>query len=149
MCRQVYSGIGVILAAGYIVIARARRKDIVLNEGKELNDLMSFITIGRERFEEELHEGKSLDYFALVVERSLVDIPNGRYRSQMNAKSAVQSLLAFFYPLQAALLLEMKIWSSGHRKFACEVYDPEITKKFEAVENTSSYIKKQAESSRD
>lgn len=64
-------------------------------ERKELNDLIGCLTTGRERFERELHRGKSLDYFALVIESSLSDIANGRYRSEMNPKSAIQSLLAF------------------------------------------------------
>ena len=64
-------------------------------ERKELNDLIGCLTKGRERFERELFKGKALDYFALVVEDSLTDLVNGDYRSRMNPKSAIQSLLAF------------------------------------------------------
>ena len=64
-------------------------------ERKTIDDLIGCLTTGRERFERELHKGKALDYFALVIEASLSDIANGRYRSEMLPKSAVQSLLAF------------------------------------------------------
>lgn len=40
-------------------------------ERKTLNDLMSCLTTGRERFEKELYRSKVLDYFALVEERGL------------------------------------------------------------------------------
>ena len=64
-------------------------------ERKEANDLIGCLTGGRGRFERELHKGKALDYFALVVEISLSDLANGNYRSKMLPKSAIQSLLAF------------------------------------------------------
>jgi DNA excision repair protein ERCC-4 len=49
----------------------------------------------RQRFEKELHKGKALEYFAVVIEGSLSDIALGNYRSKMQPKAAVQSLLAF------------------------------------------------------
>ena len=64
-------------------------------ERKTLDDLIGCLTSDRERFERELHEGKGLDYMAIVIEASLSDLANGRYRSKMLPKSAVQSLLAF------------------------------------------------------
>ena len=68
---------------------------LVAVERKTIDDLIGCLTSGRERFERELHKGKALDYFALVVEASLTDLANGKYRSKMNPRSAVQSLLAF------------------------------------------------------
>lgn len=70
-------------------------EDCVAVERKEINDLIGCLTSDRERFEKELHRGKALDYFALVIEASLRDLANGKYHSQMNPRSAVQSLLAF------------------------------------------------------
>ncbi len=64
-------------------------------ERKTLDDLIGCLTQGRERFERELHRGRALDYFAVVVETSLSAIANGRYRSKMLPKSAIQSLLTF------------------------------------------------------
>lgn len=64
-------------------------------ERKTLDDLIGCLTTGRERFERELHRGRALDYFCLVIEASLSDLANGRYRSKMLPKSAIQSLMAF------------------------------------------------------
>ena len=68
---------------------------LIAIERKTIDDLIGCLTSDRERFERELYRGKSLDYFCLVVEASLSDLVNGNYRSQMNPKSAIQSLLAF------------------------------------------------------
>ena len=70
-------------------------EDHISIERKTVDDLIGCLTIGRERFVNELHKGKALDYFALVVEASLSDLANGHYRSKMVPKSAIQSLLAF------------------------------------------------------
>ena len=70
-------------------------EDYIAVERKELNDLIGCLTTGRDRFERELHKGRALDYFALVIEGSLSDLANGHYRSKMEPKAAVQSLLAF------------------------------------------------------
>ncbi len=64
-------------------------------ERKSLDDLIGSITTGRERFKKELQRGKGLDYFALVVEGTLQDIAEHRYRSKMLPKAAIQSLIAF------------------------------------------------------
>ncbi len=74
-------------AAGY--------EDRISIERKTLDDLIGCLTVGRDRFERELDRGKSLTYFALVVEASLSDIINGRYRSKALPKAMIQSLLAF------------------------------------------------------
>lgn len=70
-------------------------EDHISIERKELNDLIGCLTSDRERFERELHKGRALDYFALIIEGSLSDLAGGQYRSKMLPKSAVQSLLAF------------------------------------------------------
>ena len=70
-------------------------ENYVAIERKTIDDLISCLTTDRDRFERELHKGKALDFFALVIEGSLSDLANGRYRSKMLPKSAVQSLLAF------------------------------------------------------
>jgi DNA excision repair protein ERCC-4 len=73
----------------------AGAESLIAIERKSLDDLVSCLTSGRERFERELHRGKALDYFALVIEASLPDLSNGRYRSKMNPRAAIQSLLTF------------------------------------------------------
>jgi len=64
-------------------------------ERKSLGDLLGCLTTDRDRFERELYRGRALDYFALVIESALSDIAKGRYRSGMEPKAAVESLLAF------------------------------------------------------
>jgi len=65
-------------------------------ERKELNDLISCLMNGnRERFEKELARGRHYELFAVVVEAALADVSRGRYRSEMKAQAALQSLLTF------------------------------------------------------
>jgi len=68
---------------------------LVAIERKTLDDLIGCLTQDRDRFERELHRGKALEYFCLVIECSLSELAGGRYRSKMLPKSAIQSLLAF------------------------------------------------------
>jgi len=71
-------------------------QDRVGIERKELNDLVGCLMgEGRERFERELARGRAYDLFAVVVEATLADVAHGRYRSEMKAHSALQSILAF------------------------------------------------------
>ena len=63
-------------------------------ERKSIDDLIACLTTERDRFERELQRGRSLDYFALVIEGSLMDLANGNYRSEMSPKAALQSLFA-------------------------------------------------------
>jgi DNA excision repair protein ERCC-4 len=65
-------------------------------ERKELDDLIQCLMgKGRDRFERELARGRSLEMFHVVVEASLGDVAQGRYRSEMKAHSALQSIIAF------------------------------------------------------
>ncbi len=70
-------------------------ESLVVIERKTTNDLIGCLTGGRERFERELYRGMSLQYFALVVECSLLNLSNGHYTSLMEPKAAIQSLLTF------------------------------------------------------
>jgi DNA excision repair protein ERCC-4 len=70
--------------------------DRVAIERKELNDLISCLLNGnRDRFERELARARHYDLFAVVVEAPLSAVSQGRYRSEMKAHAALQSLLAF------------------------------------------------------
>jgi DNA excision repair protein ERCC-4 len=65
-------------------------------ERKSIDDLVGCLMgSNRERFERELARGRHYDLFAVVVEASLADVSNGRYRSEMKAKAALQSIIAF------------------------------------------------------
>mgnify|MGYP001051472481 CR=1 FL=1 len=103
-------------------------------ERKSIDDLIGCLTTGRERFERELFKGKALDYFALVIEASLSDLINGRYRSQMNPKSAIQSLLAF------SIRYKLLMWFCENRKYGARVteslllkYAIELKKRFKLI----------------
>lgn len=109
-------------------------QDYIAIERKELNDLICCFTKGRERFERELHKGRAMDYFALVIEASLSDLANGCYRSQMNPKSAVQSLLAF------SIRYKLPVFFCGNRLYGQRVtesllcrYVREIEKRYEKI----------------
>lgn len=65
-------------------------------ERKSLDDLLGCLTgAGRERFERELQRAKGLDAFAVVVEASMQDMAEHKYRSKMLPHAALQSVLAF------------------------------------------------------
>ncbi len=69
--------------------------DRVSIERKSIDDLISCLTQGRDRFERELAKGRAYDFFAVVVEASLADVYQGKYVSNMAPQSALQSLVAF------------------------------------------------------
>lgn len=104
-------------------------------ERKELNDLIGCLTIGRERFEKELHKARALDYFALVIEASLSDLVNGRFRSKMGPKSAVQSLLAF------SIRYRLPIFFCESRKYGARVTESLLVKYAREIEKKYSHIK--------
>jgi hypothetical protein len=64
-------------------------------ERKTLSDLVSCLGHGRERFGREMQRAASLEAFAVVVEAHWADLAMGNYRSQLNPRSACQSVLAF------------------------------------------------------
>jgi len=114
-------------------------EDCISIEKKELNDLIGCLTTDRERFEKELHRGKALDYFALVVEASLSDLANGHYRSQMEPKSAIQSLIAF------SIRYRLPVWFAESREYGQRLieslllkYCREVEKKFKQIQEGKS-----------
>lgn len=104
-------------------------------ERKTIDDLIGCLTTDRERFERELHRGRALDYFALIIEASLSDLANGNYRSKMLPKSAVQSLLAF------SIRYRLPVWFCENRAYGQRVteslllkFAKEIQKKHKILE---------------
>jgi DNA excision repair protein ERCC-4 len=70
--------------------------DRVAVERKELNDLIACLkNDSRDRFERELARGRHYDLFVVVVEASLADVSQGRYRSDMKPQAALQSIITF------------------------------------------------------
>lgn len=97
-------------------------EDKVAVERKELNDLIGCLTVGRDRFERELARGMEMDYFALVIECSLADLATGNYRSKMNPKSAVQSVLAF------SIRYRLPVFFVGNRTYGARVTESLLLK---------------------
>ena len=129
---QAPTGTGTLQVGDYSIVGLENHIAI---ERKELNDLIGCLTTGRERFERELHKGKALDYFALVIEANLSDLVNGHYRSRMNPKSAIQSLLAF------SVRYRVPIFFCGSREYAQRIteslllrYVREIESRFERLQ---------------
>lgn len=105
-------------------------EDRVSIERKEKNDMIGCLTTGRDRFERELVRGMELDYFALVIEASLTDLATGNYRSRMNPKSAVQSLVAF------SIRYKLPIFFCDNRKFGSRITESLLQKFAVEVERT-------------
>jgi DNA excision repair protein ERCC-4 len=71
-------------------------QDRVAIERKSMSDLVGSLTHGRDRFERELARGRSLEYFAVVVEGSARAVLRGEYgRSQANPAAIWESIAAF------------------------------------------------------
>lgn len=71
-------------------------EDRVSIERKSLDDLIGcLMNSNRERFERELARGRHYELFAVVVEATLADVSQGRYRSDMKPQAALQSLMTF------------------------------------------------------
>lgn len=112
-------------------------EDHIAIERKQLNDLIGCLTTDRERFERELYKGKALDYFALVIEASLSDLANGSYRSEMNPKSAIQSLLAF------SVRYRLPVWFCENRKYGERVTESLLCKYAKGIERKYQLIAKE------
>lgn len=74
-------------------------------ERKSLEDLVGCLMgSNRQRFERELARGRHYELFAVVVEASFADVAHGRYRSEMKAHSALQSIITFQVRYQVPFL---------------------------------------------
>lgn len=114
-------------------------EDLISIERKTLPDFISCLCTGRERFERELHRGKALDYFAIVIECSLSDIAKGDYRSRMNPPAAIQSILAF------SIRYHLPIFFAENRSYGQRIteslllkYGHEMEKRSEAVQKVAA-----------
>ena len=82
-------------------------------ERKSLDDLIGCL-MGkeRERFEKELAKAKHYELFGVVVEGTLADVCQGKYRSAMRPHSALQSIIAWQVRYRVPFLF------AGSRKMA-------------------------------
>ena len=125
------SEVGTIPVGDYSIVGLENHIAI---ERKTVDDLIGCLTTGRERFERELYKARALDYFALVTEASLKDFINHNYRSQMEPKAAIQSLLAF------SIRYRLPVWFCESREYAQRItesllvkYAHEVEKKHKAI----------------
>ena len=92
-------------------------EDRVSIERKELGDLINCLMgSNRARFERELQKLRFFEMKAVVVESYLVDIAQGRYRSEMRPHAALQSISAFYGALSSPVPF---LWWPG----GCRVHD--------------------------
>lgn len=68
--------------------------DFIAIERKSLNDLISCLTAGRERFSRELARASRIPSFYVICEGSYADLMQGRYRSNMHPRAAWESVIA-------------------------------------------------------
>ena len=69
-------------------------EDIVAIERKSLPDFISCLTTGRERFMREMERLRGFQSAVIVVESPFSDLASGRYRSKLDSKIAVQSVIS-------------------------------------------------------
>ena len=123
--------VGALAVGDYSIVGMESHVSI---ERKTIDDLIGCLTTGRQRFERELHRGKALDYFALIIEGSLSDLANGNYRSKMLPKSAVQSLLAFSVRYRLPILFcENRAYGQRVTESLLLKYARELEKKAELI----------------
>jgi len=63
-------------------------------ERKALNDLIGCLTTSRDRFTRELQRAARVRDFFVIVEGSYADLLKGNYHSEMNPRSAWESVIA-------------------------------------------------------
>ncbi len=115
-------------------------ENCVAVERKTLDDLVSCLSKDRDRFECELHKGRALDYFCLVVEGSLSDLAKSNYRSQMTCKSAIQSLITF------SIRHKLPVWFCETREYAERVTESLLLKYAREIEKSWRKLEKGAPS---
>lgn len=107
-------------------------EDRVAIERKEINDLIACLMgTNRERFERELAKAKSFDVFVVMVEASFLDIEQGRYRSEMNPHSALQSIAAMMVRHRVPFVFAGDRQGAEYMTFSLlQKYIQEIEKRF-------------------
>jgi ERCC4-type nuclease len=64
-------------------------------ERKTLDDFVGSVCQGRSRFENEMLRASEFEYFAIVIEGSVLDVRNGRYKSDMKPHSVLQTAFSW------------------------------------------------------
>jgi DNA excision repair protein ERCC-4 len=79
-------------------------EDVIAVERKTIDDLSVCLSFYRDRFERELHRAQALDYFAVVIEADLPSLATGRYRSNMSANAAFESVVSMMVKFRVPFL---------------------------------------------
>jgi DNA excision repair protein ERCC-4 len=87
-------------------------RDRIAVERKSLEDLFGCFGQSRDRFERELERLGALRFPAIVVEATLADVLHGTRFSQVNAQSAIGSLISW------GVKYRIPIWMAGDRRMA-------------------------------
>ena len=108
-------------------------EDKIAIERKTINDLVGSLSTERERFQRELLRGKSLEFFALVIETTFDQLIQGKYKSKMTPQAVAQSLFAF------QVRYDLHIWLASNRRHAGYIVEGllkwAVKEKDKAVEN--------------
>lgn len=118
----------------YSIKGLHERPEIAI-ERKSLEDLVISLSSGRQRFERELMKARNLcRHFSIVIESDLNTIAKGEYRSKMQPKAVIQSLICY------SVRFDIPVWFCGSREYAervcqsiLEKYAREYYKKFQLL----------------
>jgi len=107
---------------------------LITIERKSIDDLIGCLSKSRDRFERELFKGRAFEYMALVVEASLADIITHNYRSEMQPKAVIQSLIAF------SVRYRLPVWFAGNRDYGQRLTESLLSKYADGVEKKHKAI---------
>ena len=118
-------------------------EDRVSIERKSLDDLIGCLMNGnRERFERELQKAQHYELFSVMVEASLQDVLDHKYRSAMTPKAAIQSIVAFQVRYQTPFMWAGNREGAEYLTFSLlEKHLAEIRKRYErSIEHQKSSV---------
>jgi ERCC4-type nuclease len=105
-------------------------ENMIALERKSLDDLAQTLKAGnRERFLRELERSQSLKYFALIVEGSLSDIADHKYKSLITPKSVLQSVFAL------SVRFKLPVFFCDSRRYAARTVESLLQKFIREVQH--------------
>lgn len=90
-------------------------EDRISIERKELDDFVSTVIYQKDRFHNELCALACMEYAAIVVEASLPDIIDHRYKSAVLPKSVIGAVVAVMMEYRIPIIF------AGNRQIACHL----------------------------
>jgi DNA excision repair protein ERCC-4 len=115
-------------------------EDRIAVERKTAEDLISCLMgDNRQRFERELAKAKSYDTFLVIIEASLQDIAEGRYRSAMKPHAALQSIAAMMIRHRVSFLFAGNREGGEYMTFSIfQKYLAEIEKRYKQAQKAEA-----------